>query len=153
MTALLAEMNWNALGTGALVVLFMVVSFFLIITILIQRPQGGGLSAAFGSDVGAGQTAFGAKTGDALTTATIMFFVLFVGVAVGLNFMVRPPQAPPTEVRAPAGQPQNLPPQPVGTGATGATGATGSGSQTTAAEPAATGAGSSEPAATGPAPQ
>jgi preprotein translocase subunit SecG len=73
--------------------LFVVVSVLLILTILIQRPQGGGLSGAFGSGAGSGQTAFGAKTGDALTIATIGMFALWVVFAVVLNFTVRPAEA------------------------------------------------------------
>src|SRR5258705_7609511 len=78
---------------GILVMLFVVVSMLLILTILIQRPQGGGLSGAFGSGAGSGQTAFGAKTGDALTIATIGMFALWVVFAVILNFTVRPAEA------------------------------------------------------------
>src|SRR5690606_36556084 len=57
----------NPILTNLLVVLFLFVCVVLILTILIQRPAGGGLSGAFGSGAGSGQTAFGAKTGDALT--------------------------------------------------------------------------------------
>src|SRR5258705_4382635 len=91
---------------GILVMLFVVVSMLLILTILIQRPQGGGLSGAFGSGAGSGQTAFGAKTGDALTIATIGMFVVWVIFAVGLNFAVRPSQAAPG---TPAVAPGNAP--------------------------------------------
>lgn len=77
-----------------LAVLFLLVSVVLVLTILIQRPQGGGLSGAFGSGTSAGQTAFGTKTGDALTVFTIVVFVVFVLSAVGLNFVLRPAEAP-----------------------------------------------------------
>jgi len=81
----------NMLVTGLLVVLFVVISVMMMLIVLIQRPQGGGLSGAFGSDAaGAGQTAFGAKTGDALTTATIVIFVLFIAMASALNLIVQP---------------------------------------------------------------
>ena len=55
---------------------FLFVSIILILTVLIQRPSGGGLSGAFGAASGSGQTAFGAKTGDALTIFTIIMFVV-----------------------------------------------------------------------------
>ena len=75
---------------GLFVVGFMAISVILILTVLIQRPQGGGLSGAFGSSAGSGQTAFGAKTGDVLTYATIGMFVIWLLVAVGLVFATRP---------------------------------------------------------------
>ena len=65
------------------------------LTVLIQRPQGGGLSGAFGSGAGSGQTAFGARTGDALTVATIAMFVLYLVAAIGLNFATHPANAAP----------------------------------------------------------
>jgi len=77
--------------TSLLVVGFVFISVILILVVLIQRPQGGGLSGAFGSGAGSGQTAFGAKTGDALTIATIIMFVVWLGSAVGLVFASRPP--------------------------------------------------------------
>jgi preprotein translocase subunit SecG len=73
---------------------FLVVCLALVLIVLIQRPQGGGLSGAFGAGGGAGQTAFGTKTGDVLTLVTIGIFVLFLLTAIGLNFAVRPPKAP-----------------------------------------------------------
>lgn len=81
---------------GFAVVLFLIVSLLMMLVVLIQKPQGGGLSGAFGAGApeGSGQTAFGAKTGDVLTTATIGIFILFLGTAVGLNFLIGPPQAP-----------------------------------------------------------
>lgn len=79
---------------GFLLVLFLAVSVGMILVVLIQRPQGGGLSGAFGASAdGAGQTALGVKTGDALTTATIVIFVIFLLVAIWLNFEVRPEPA------------------------------------------------------------
>ncbi len=73
---------------------FLIVCLSLVLIVLIQRPQGGGLSGAFGAGGGAGQTAFGTKTGDVLTLVTIGIFVLFLLTAIGLNFAVRPPKAP-----------------------------------------------------------
>ncbi|VAX35660.1 hypothetical protein MNBD_PLANCTO03-203 [hydrothermal vent metagenome] len=85
----LATADWV---TGLLIVGFLACSVLLILTVLIQRPQGGGLSGAFGGGGGAGgETAFGARTGDALTIATISFFVLWLVVAVGLVLVMSPP--------------------------------------------------------------
>lgn len=69
------------------------VCVLMVLVVLIQRPQGGGLSGAFGAGgggAGAGQTAFGTKTGDVLTYATIGVFLLYLLVAIGLNFATRP---------------------------------------------------------------
>lgn len=79
---------------GLSIFLLMAVCILLILTILIQRPQGGGLSGAFGSGAGSGQTAFGTKTGDALTIFTIIMFVAFVLTSILLVFVTRPGQAP-----------------------------------------------------------
>ncbi len=87
----LGATSWVA---GALTVLFLLCSVVLILTILIQRPQGGGLSGAFGGGGGSGETAFGARTGDALTMATIAIFVIWLLIAVGLVLEMRPSLAP-----------------------------------------------------------
>ena len=82
--------------TALLLVVFLLISVGMILVVLIQKPQGGGLSGAFGAAAdGAGQTAMGVKTGDALTTMTIGIFVLFLTFAVLLNYQVRPTQAAP----------------------------------------------------------
>ena len=69
----------------SLLTLFVVLSLFLVLLVLIQKGRGGGLSAAFGG-VG-GNTAFGAKTGDVLTWATSIVFGVFLLLAVGLNLI------------------------------------------------------------------
>ena len=117
----------SGLTLSFLVVGFCVLCILLVLTILIQRPQGGGLSGAFGSGAGSGQTAFGAKTGDALTIFTIAMFLAYMLGAIGLNFALntRPaPEAPdvvtptgpvtptPTTVTFP---PRTPPPPPVPT--------------------------------------
>ena len=89
------SLAWAPWLIGILTVLFLIVCVMMILTVLIQRPQGGGLSGAFGSGAGSGQTAFGAKTGDALTWFTIIVFVLFIGFAVVLNFAHTPVKAVP----------------------------------------------------------
>ncbi len=86
---------------GLSVVGFLLISVLMILIVLVQRPQGGGLSGAFGaSSGGSGQTAFGAKTGDALTIATITIFVLFIVTSVAINFAVRPPERATVETTA-----------------------------------------------------
>ncbi len=99
--------TWNPVVTNLLVGVFLVVSIAMILLVLIQRPQGGGLSGAFGAGGGggAGQTAFGTKTGDVLTMATITIFVLFLVSAIILNFATRPQSAPAglPGISAPAG--------------------------------------------------
>ncbi len=82
--------NWSNLGMGLFIVWFLVVCVLLMLAVLIQKPQGGGLAGAFGSGAGSGQTAFGAKTGDALTWATIIIFVLWLLTAVFLNLAFQP---------------------------------------------------------------
>lgn len=94
-TTTLGEIPQFALA--ALIVVFLVISLVMILVVLIQKPQGGGLSGAFGASAeGAGQTAFGAKTGDVLTVVTVGVFVLFLVVAGALNLMIEPP-TPATE--------------------------------------------------------
>ncbi|MCE7974524.1 MAG: preprotein translocase subunit SecG, partial [Leptolyngbya sp. PLA1] len=85
---------WPDWLVGLTTVLFLAVCVIMVLTVLIQKPQGGGLASAFGgSGAGSGQTAFGAKTGDALTVFTIIVFVVYLAFAVVLNFAMRP--APP----------------------------------------------------------
>ncbi len=68
--------------------LFIIVAVALILVILVQRPQGGGLAGAFGGAGGASsQSAFGAKTGDMLTFATVTIFVLFLLTSMGMVWM------------------------------------------------------------------
>src|SRR2546421_6127557 len=68
------------------ITLFIIVSIFLILIVLIQKGRGGGLSSAFGG--GGGSTAFGTKTGDVLTWATSIIFGIFIVLAVALNLVV-----------------------------------------------------------------
>lgn len=91
--------DWAAIGSTLGVVVFLLACLVLILVVLIQKPQGGGLAGAFGAGAGSGQTAFGARTGDALTIATIGFFLIYVLLAIGLNYVVVAPTAiaPPTE--------------------------------------------------------
>jgi preprotein translocase subunit SecG len=79
-------------AVALLVVGFLFISVVMVLIVLIQRPQGGGLSGAFGAGGGsAGQTAFGARTGDALTISTITVFILYLLAAIFLNYTIAPP--------------------------------------------------------------
>lgn len=67
---------------------FIIISVVMILIILVQRPQGGGLAGAFG---GAGATSsdtvFGGRVGDALTNLTIALFVAYLGLAITLSLV------------------------------------------------------------------
>ena len=99
---------------------FVLVCVFMILVILIQRPRGGGLAGAFGGGGGSSEAAFGAKTGDVLTWFTVACFVLFLALAMGLTWTIKPVQtstpsnvpsgtapvsgAPPAETTDPGGE-------------------------------------------------
>jgi preprotein translocase subunit SecG len=71
-----------------LTIALIVISVAMILIILVQRPQGGGLASAFGGAGGGGtDTVFGGRVGDALTVMTVVAFVLFLGLAVSLNLV------------------------------------------------------------------
>lgn len=118
------------------VLLFLLVCFVLVLTVMIQKPQGGGLSAAFGASSGSGQTAFGTKTGDALTVATILVFVVWLVLAVALNIMSRPSEAPPVTVTTPPAE--TVPETPADPAATPAVNPPANTPANTPANPAAT---------------
>ncbi|MBL8764721.1 MAG: preprotein translocase subunit SecG [Phycisphaerae bacterium] len=102
---MLVLLTWATWVVGSLLAVFLFACLLLILVVLIQRPQGGGLAGAFGSGAGSGQTAFGARTGDALTVATIGFFFIYLVLAVVLNFGTRPTsgEGRPTAAPAPTG--------------------------------------------------
>jgi preprotein translocase subunit SecG len=64
------------------------VALLLIGLILLQKNRGSGLSGAFGG-VG-GHTAFGTKTGDFLTWLTVGLAIVFLLLAILLNFGFEP---------------------------------------------------------------
>jgi preprotein translocase subunit SecG len=104
--------SWGDVARGLVLVGFLAVCLLMVLTVLIQKPQGGGLASAFGGGAaGSGQTAFGTKTGDALTIFTIIVFVVYLAFAVILNFTTRPTAAASstTEVSAPEKAPANAP--------------------------------------------
>jgi preprotein translocase subunit SecG len=110
MVCVLAQ--WPLWVVNLLIVAFLAICVIMLLTILIQKPQGGGLSAAFGAGASSGQTAFGAKTGDALTIFTIIVFALYVLFAILLNWGARvdaPSEETPAIVE---GEPETAPATP-----------------------------------------
>jgi preprotein translocase subunit SecG len=94
-----------------LATLFALVAVLLMGVILLQRGKGVGLSGAFGG--AGGHTAFGAKTGDVLTWATIVVAAGMLVFAVILNYVFVPVAAP---APAPTLAPPTFPaPGPVAT--------------------------------------
>src|SRR5688572_21818410 len=84
------------MSTGFLIltILFILVSAVMVLIILVQRPQGGGLAGAFGGAAGGGtDTVFGGRVGDALTIMTVGAFVLYLALAIGLNILDPVPTA------------------------------------------------------------
>lgn len=113
MVCVLAQ--WPLWVVNLLIVAFLAICVIMLLTILIQKPQGGGLSAAFGAGASSGQTAFGAKTGDALTIFTIIVFALYVLFAILLNWGARV-EAPSEETPAVIeGEPESVPATPAAT--------------------------------------
>src|SRR5579862_4079829 len=71
-----------------LIVLLLLLSVFLVLVVLVQRGRGGGLAGAFGSG-GGSTSAFGTKTGDVFTAFTVILFVVFMLLAIWLNYRFR----------------------------------------------------------------
>ena len=70
-----------------LVTLFIIVCALLIVVVLLQKGRGGGLGAALG---GMGSSAFGTRTGDVFTWVTVVMTGLFLVLAIGTSFVLRP---------------------------------------------------------------
>ena len=90
LAGIFAGLMW--LGGGAtlpLSIFFCTLCLIMILFILIQKPKGGGLSGAFGGSGGGQAAVFGAKTGDMLTVATVICFVLFISLGIGLVYSTR----------------------------------------------------------------
>ncbi len=71
-----------------LTALFIIIAVALVLIILVQRPQGGGLAGAFGGAGGGGtDSVFGGRVGDALTYMTVGAFSVYLVLAIALNLM------------------------------------------------------------------
>jgi preprotein translocase subunit SecG len=105
-----------------LATLFAFVAIVLMGVILLQRGKGVGLSGAFGG--AGGHTAFGAKTGDVLTWATVAAAVLMLTFAVVLNYVFVPlsPFGPPAAITGVPGAGTGTPVVPAGTPSPGTPG-------------------------------
>jgi preprotein translocase subunit SecG len=68
-----------------LATVFILTAILLVLVVLVQRGRGGGLSGAFGAG-GGSTSAFGTKTGDVFTMLTVILFVVFMLLAIWLNF-------------------------------------------------------------------
>ena len=82
---LLGVLSWWKLS---LAFFFTIVCIVLIVLVLLQKGRGGGLSAAFGG--AGGQSAFGSKTGDVFTWATIVVVGVFLVFAMILTGVYKP---------------------------------------------------------------
>lgn len=83
-------------------ILAMIFSLFAVLlmgVILLQRGKGVGLAGAFGG--AGGHSAFGSKTGDVLTWATVVIAIMFLCVAVLLNYVFVPERATPPAMIVP----------------------------------------------------
>ncbi len=89
-------------------VFFAFLAILLMLVILLQRGKGVGLAGAFGG--AGGNTAFGAKTGDVLTWATIGLAGVFLLAAVILNLFIFTPPASTFRTAAPANNSAAVPP-------------------------------------------
>lgn len=72
---------------GMLVFLHVVVSLFLIVTVLLQSGKGGGLAGTFGGSGVTGGVFGGRGAAPFLTKATTVFAVLFMLTSISLNFV------------------------------------------------------------------
>ncbi|MHC5023800.1 MAG: preprotein translocase subunit SecG [Planctomycetota bacterium] len=96
-----------------LTIFFIIVAVVMILIILVQRTQGGGLAGAFGGAGGAGaETVFGGRVGDALTWATVVAFLVYLGLAIALNKVPSKPLPPPpvTPAAQIGSNPESVPP-------------------------------------------
>lgn len=78
-------MNWVTIITDTLLTIHIIVSLFLILIILMQRPRSEGLGTAFGSAVT--DTLFGSGAGNVLTKITTWFAVLLFATTLSLAYI------------------------------------------------------------------
>lgn len=65
-------------------ILMLLLAFFLIVLILVQKGKGGGLAGALGGM--GGQSAFGSKAGDTFTRITVVFAAVWIFVCAFAGF-------------------------------------------------------------------
>jgi len=111
---LLGALSWWKL---ALAFFFTIVCIVLIVLVLLQKGRGGGLSAAFGG--AGGQSAFGSKTGDVFTWATIIVVGIFLVFAMILTGVYKPDLSDDLINNAGAQQPGTTPGADAVTGSAG----------------------------------
>lgn len=87
LTPLLAQITWSI---RLMAIAFVVISVFMMLVILIQKPKGGGLSGAFGGAGGSDTSFVGAKVGDFLTILTVCCFLAFLLLGMGLTWAINP---------------------------------------------------------------
>ena len=104
-----------------LTALFSAVSLAIVLMILVQRPQGGGLAGAFGGAGGGGaDSVFGGRVGDALTWSTVIAFVVYLLLAVTINLVPIARTVTPAANMQPVMEPQTDPAPAPAEGAAGA---------------------------------
>jgi len=78
-------------GIWLMAIGFVLICVIMMLVVLIQKPKGGGLSGAFGGGAGGGSTqaVIGARVGDVLTIVTVVCFVLFLVLAMGMTLAIK----------------------------------------------------------------
>jgi preprotein translocase subunit SecG len=103
----------------ALVILYIIICFFLILVVLLQQGKGADIAGAFGG--GSSQTAFGARGATTfLHKLTTGAFVGFVLISLLLSILEARPKASVIPNSAPAPAAAKAPAAPAGQPATGA---------------------------------
>ena len=103
----------------ALVILYIIICFFLILVVLLQQGKGADIAGAFGG--GSSQTAFGARGATTfLHKLTTGAFVGFVVISLLLSILEARPKASVIPNSAPAPAAAKVPAVPAGQPATGA---------------------------------
>lgn len=88
---LLAEGQPPNAWIWAMAIGFTAICLIMMLVVLIQKPKGGGLSGAFGGGAGGGsESAFiGGRVGDVLTWTTVVCFILFLLLAMGMTWGIK----------------------------------------------------------------
>ncbi|ASV10760.1 MULTISPECIES: preprotein translocase subunit SecG [Leptospira] len=87
---------------GVILTLFVFVSLFLVLLVMIQTGKGGGLLGG-----GSSQSVFGSSTADVLTKATRVTAILFIALSLILSFLFAKkedklmPEAVPAQITTP----------------------------------------------------